>query len=295
MTSQQDLIVALNEMFDYFGPPLEKTAEEQFMDRFTRAHEDEEIFGAKFVKVAHMQGKSPWGLAYEVAFAYPGLEKAASAGMPLARYYLGWADDMEKSAFLGAIKSIGSKAVNLVRGGGAGAAKNVAKSTSSNWDDAAKNFAKIQRSPNPANITQTGTGKAIGSGRSNAASTASATPAAPSTPMRGPKQIRADRKANIAQGKPGAAPQAPAAAPAAAPGAAPGQGVKWGNVGYGALGTGIVAGTGYLGYKGYQALKGNNQPQGGGYGGGGHNFNKPSGGGKGGIASPTFNNSRGFG
>jgi hypothetical protein len=248
MGTRDALVSTLNALFDYAGPPLEKSAELAFMDRLTRSHTDEDLFGPKFVKVAELQGENPWVLAYRVAFSYPGLEKAASAGMPLARFYVGWADDLVKLAAAPAFvtKMVGWGKKLIGRGGQKATQQASAHAggmaPASEYATAAQNFAKIKRSPQDLGVSAASRPGAVNPGNP-------ATGQGGSTI--GPKQIMEQRRANIKAGVPGA--QAPAA-PAK-------QGVNWGNVGYGAAGTAAVAGTGYLGYKGYQALKGGGAPQ----------------------------------
>lgn len=257
MANQDGLFVCLNRLFEEVGPPLEKTAEALFMDRLTREGEDLETFGPEFVKLSELQGLHPWDHAYRVAFFYPELEKAAEAGFPLSQYYVQWADDLVKTAFLGKALQWGKNLVTRgarkapgalhAPGGQQMASAGEQATAAKNWQSF---FGKAQApKPTPppgASVDVAAVNKAKG--------------------FRSIKDIKKAPKAPTGQ--------APAAGAGGAGGAGAGgaeagkQGINWGNVGYGAAGTAILGGTGYLAHKGYQAVKRRNQPQAAYYGGG---------------------------
>ena len=114
------------------GEGLEKTAAEQYFHDLRKPDQDVEMLGAKFCKLAHGIGRDPWELALEVADHFPAyamLSKTASdpKARELAEFYLDWSDEMEKTAFLGAL----GKGLRVAKAGMGQAAKNVKGMTSS--------------------------------------------------------------------------------------------------------------------------------------------------------------------
>jgi len=114
------------------GEAMEKTAAEQYFHDLRKLHQDVDMLGAKFCKLACGIGRDPWELALEVADHFPAyavLSKTASdpKARELAEFYLDWSDEMEKTAFLGAIQ----KGFRVAKAGVGQAAKNVKGMTSS--------------------------------------------------------------------------------------------------------------------------------------------------------------------
>jgi hypothetical protein len=217
----------MDALYDHFGPGMEKSAEETFMDRLTREHQDVDIFGPKFVKVAEMQGEDPWSLAYQVGVYLDGLEKAAAQGMPLAQFYVSWADDLVKESMS---RILMGRAVSRSAGKSGGGL--LSKLNPANWGSRGQmNKAVASSTPKPS-------GAAAKTTSAPAKTTsAPASGGAPTAEQKFMQDMSKQWQASAAAKKP----------------------INWKNVGHGVLGTGIVGGTGYLGYKGYQAAKG--QPQ----------------------------------
>lgn len=94
--ADRDILVQAFDAFRY-EQEMTKVAGLEYYQGLTKEAAEEEFLTRKFTKVAQMQGKDPWELAYQIANSLDRLEKVANQ-MPLFRYYLEWADDMEKRA-----------------------------------------------------------------------------------------------------------------------------------------------------------------------------------------------------
>jgi hypothetical protein len=110
------------------GEAFEKTAGEEYFHQLRKPAVDSELLGEKFCKFAGATGIDPWELALQVADNFPAyavLSKTASdpKAREVAQFYMDWAEEMEKSAFLG---RLGFGAAGRM----ARASKEVAKATS---------------------------------------------------------------------------------------------------------------------------------------------------------------------
>lgn len=96
------LDLALGVLYDVYGPPKVKhAAANYFFYEVNRDERDAEALGATFCKLAQKSGMDPWDMAVGVVRQYGALEKFASqrgTGGNLARFYMRWADEVEKRA-----------------------------------------------------------------------------------------------------------------------------------------------------------------------------------------------------
>ena len=95
--TQQALLNRLSWLHANYGPAQTKTAEAYF---YNLTNDPADVLSEKFVKLAELQGMDPWGMAFDVAQSYSEIEKTASFGWPMSQYYLEWAEDIEKDAFV---------------------------------------------------------------------------------------------------------------------------------------------------------------------------------------------------
>jgi len=101
--TQQALLNRLSWLHANYGPAQTKTAEAYF---YNLTNDPADVLSEKFVKLAELQGMDPWGMAFDVAQSYSEIEKTASFGWPMSQYYLQWADDIEKDAFVQAARNL---------------------------------------------------------------------------------------------------------------------------------------------------------------------------------------------
>jgi len=120
--NSESLVQNLNTLFDLCGPPMEKTAEVQYLYDLEREEWESGALTPKFVKLAYGIGKEPWDLAYEVASNFDGLQKMAGSN-ELAEFYVNWADEIEKNAGIALLKGLGSLGIGRGLKAGAGILK----------------------------------------------------------------------------------------------------------------------------------------------------------------------------
>jgi len=112
--ADRDILIQAFDAFRY-EQEMTKVAGLEYYQGLTKEAAEEEFLTSKFIKVAQMQGKDPWELAYQIANSMGRLEKVANQ-MPLFRYYLEWADDMEKRAGIALLRGLGAAAKAGVKG-----------------------------------------------------------------------------------------------------------------------------------------------------------------------------------
>lgn len=119
---QSSLANSLGVLWTAYGPPEghEKVASVQYFYGLQKPELDREALGVHFCKVAAELKQDPWALAIlteQKLPAYRVLAKTASNQKirRLARYYVDWADEIEKRAFLTAIKGFASRAAGNIR------------------------------------------------------------------------------------------------------------------------------------------------------------------------------------
>ena len=102
MISSERLTQVLDAMWDAYGTPqyVEKNAAARYFESLRQPEINSDVLGADFCKVASATGRDPWELAYEVA---PHIEKMAENDSSLARFYVNWAEEMEKKASIGGL------------------------------------------------------------------------------------------------------------------------------------------------------------------------------------------------
>lgn len=106
---------SLGVLYSAYGPPKTKhAAANYFFYEVNRGERDVEALGAPFCKLASQSGMDPWDMALGVVRQFDVLEKAASRRGPegdLARFYMAWADEMEKKAVVGKALSMAGAGV----------------------------------------------------------------------------------------------------------------------------------------------------------------------------------------
>jgi hypothetical protein len=222
--ANRDILV---QAFDAFRLDREmaKVAGLEYYQGITKQAAEEEFLTAKFIKVAQMQGKDPWELAYQIANSLDRLEKVANQ-MPLFRYYLEWADDMEKRAGIAMLRGLGAAAKAGLKGVGRALKparfRAVGKAPAQSMGQAFKETAKQTKQ-----IQQFG-GGSFGRGKKLMKAETGVDPTklkGPQTSFGGPKPAPTGGPKPAPAGAPAPAPTpAPAAAPAADPRAVLSQG-----------------------------------------------------------------------
>ena len=121
-TKQASLDRALGSLYTEYGPPLQKHAAVTFFNyTLDKDRLDQEALGKSFCKMASASSIDPWVMAHRVVRSYANIVKMAS-GRPsqaqeLAKFYVGWADEMIKKANI--LTSMGNLASKAKAVGGA--------------------------------------------------------------------------------------------------------------------------------------------------------------------------------
>ena len=110
---------ALAVLWASHGEPMEKNAAAQYFYQLRKPSLDREVLGHHFCKVASELHQDPWALAQSVERNLPAfrvLAKTAHAPQSrlLARYYVDWAQEIEKKALVREVGSLGSRIKSLV-------------------------------------------------------------------------------------------------------------------------------------------------------------------------------------
>lgn len=108
MEAPNRLTRSLEILWAVYGEPFEKTASESYFYGLRKPDLDREALGEYFCKVAQELKQDPWDLAQSVVdnlSAYSQLAKTSSdpKSRRLAQYYVNWAEETEKRAFIGAL------------------------------------------------------------------------------------------------------------------------------------------------------------------------------------------------
>lgn len=108
MSYSEHVMDCLEVMYDQYGPPLEKTAEAMYFYNATKGDRDLEALTPQFVKMAESAGADPWEHAARVAAHMDRFVKMAQwngAVGELSRFYVDWAIDLEKRAFMNVLRA----------------------------------------------------------------------------------------------------------------------------------------------------------------------------------------------
>jgi len=108
MSYAEHVMDCVEVMYDQYGPPLEKTAEAMYFYNATKDGRNLEALTPQFVKMAESAGADPWEHAARVAAHMDRFVKMAQWGGAvgdLSRFYVDWAIDLEKRAFMNVLRA----------------------------------------------------------------------------------------------------------------------------------------------------------------------------------------------